>query len=76
MINLELYNAITDYAEKYGRLKFNDAKNVSVYQDLVDLCVDAGKICEANSEEYSTHGRLLAAISYESDRYAFCEVRT
>ena len=70
---LELYNAITDYAEKYGAHKFNDDENHAEYMKLVDICVKCGLIPECNREEFSTHGRLSAAIAYESNRIMFCQ---
>ena len=69
----ELYNAITDYAEKYGAHKFNDDENHAEYMKLVDICVKCGLIPECNREEFSTHGRLSAAIAYESNRIMFCQ---
>lgn len=74
MLNIDLYKAISDFAGKFGRVKFNDDENLTAYQDLVDKCVKTGKIPEANRREYSTHGQLYAAIAYETNRIAFCGV--
>ena len=74
MINMELYNAITEFADRFGSVKWNNDECVSAYKNLVDLCITAGKIPECNRKEPSTHGCLKAAISYEDNRQRFCEV--
>lgn len=71
-MNEELYNAITKFSNKYGCLRFNDDDNLNAYNDLVNKCIKEGKIPEANSREYSTHGCLSAAIIYEDNRCRFC----
>ena len=68
----DLYNAITNFSEKYGSLKFNSDDNVSEYKKLVDLSIKYEKIPECNRYEYSTHGRLLATITYQDNRERFC----
>ena len=73
MKNRNLYDAITDFATEYGSRKFNDANNMSAYNELVDKCIRAKKIPECNRYEYSTHNRLLAAITYYDNRLRFCE---
>lgn len=69
----ELYDAITDFQIKYGRRKFNDEENMVAYMNLVDISIKCGLIPECNRKEFSTHGRLTAAITYESNRIAFCQ---
>lgn len=71
-MNQELYNAITDFSKKYGSHKFNDDQNHKEYMELVDMCIKHGKIPECNRKEYSTHGRLNAAIAYTDNRFEFC----
>ena len=39
---------------------------------LVDMCVDVGLIPKVNRNEFSTHGRLKAAIIYTDNRIRFC----
>lgn len=72
MMNDALYNAITDFSDKYGCHKFNDDENHQAYLKLVDMCVECGKIHPRNRNEFSTHGYLDAAIIYVSDRLEFC----
>nr|DAJ66690.1 MAG TPA: hypothetical protein [Caudoviricetes sp.] len=67
-----LYNAITDFSTKYGCHKFNDDENHKTYMNLVDMCINAGLIPEANRNEFSTHGRLEASIIYADNRVRFC----
>lgn len=69
----ELYNAITEFSEKYGAHKFNDDENHAKYMELVNKCIMCGLIPECNRKEFSTHGRLTAAIAYESNRIVFCQ---
>ena len=37
-----LYNAITEFSNKYGCHKFNNDENHREYMQLVDMCVDVG----------------------------------
>lgn len=69
----ELYDAITDFREKYGSRKFNNDENMTAYRNLVDMSIKCGLIPECNRKEYSTHAELTAAIAYESNRIAFCQ---
>lgn len=68
----KLYAAITDFAETYGSHKFNDPENHAAYMKIVNLCILEGKLHPANRKEFSTHGRITAAIAYLSDRERFC----
>lgn len=72
MIIKELYDSITEFAEKYVYRKFNDEENMKAYNILVDKCIKYNKIPECNRKEYSTHSGLTAAIAYESDRERYC----
>lgn len=67
-----LYNAITDFSNKYGCHRFNDEENHRKYMQLVDMCIDVGLIPKVNRNEFSTHGRLKAAIVYTDNRIRFC----
>lgn len=71
-MNRELYDSITEFSNQYGYLRFNNSDNLKAYDELVDKCIKANKIPKANRKEYSTHGRLGAAIVYESNREMFC----
>ena len=71
-VRQDLYNIITEFAEKYGRKKFNSLENKEVYDKVVDACIKAGRIPECNRYEYSTHNGLSAAIAYISDRIRYC----
>lgn len=73
MKHKELYDAITDFRIKYGSRKFNDDENMTAYRNLVDMSIKCGIIPECNRKEYSTHGRLMAPITYEGNRIAFCQ---
>ena len=73
--NPELYTAITNFADKYGRHTFSDEENHEDYMKLVDMCVEAGLIHPANRHEFSTHSRLDAAIIYEDNRHSFCSMK-
>ena len=75
MKNRKLFDAITDFAVQYGRVKWNDDENIAAYKELVDMCIKAGKIPECNRNEPSTHGALSAAITYVDNRMRFCEER-
>lgn len=68
----ELYNTITEFSSKYGYHKFNDDENHREYMQLVDMCINAGLIPQANRNEFSTHGRLETAIIYADNRIRFC----
>lgn len=72
MMNEALYNAITDFSNKYGCHRFNDEENHQAYIELVDMCVECGKIHTCNRNAFSTHGCLESAIIYVSDRQRFC----
>lgn len=72
MKHRELYDAITNFANKYGCHKFNDDENHAEYMKLVDMSIECGLIPKANRKEFSTHGRLTAAICYRDNRYRFC----
>ena len=74
MGNKMLYDAISEFSKKFGTHKFNDDKNHDEYMKLVDMCIECGKIYECNREQFSTHGRLDAAIVYESNRRRFCNI--
>lgn len=69
----KLYDEITDFSIKYGSRKFNNDENMVAYMNLVDISIACGLIPECNRKEFSTHGRLTAAIAYESNRIAFCQ---
>lgn len=69
----KLFQMITDFSNKHGSVKHNDSENLHDYMKLVDCCIECGLIPKCNREEFSTHGILLAAITYESDRYEFCD---
>lgn len=69
----EIYNAITEFSNKYGYHRFNDDKNHKEYMNLVDMCINAGMIPKENRNEFSTHGRLETAIIYIDNRIRFCE---
>lgn len=73
MVNKELFNAISNFAERYRSLKWNDDENVAAFRNLVDLSIKAGKIPECNRNEPSTWGCLQAAVTYYSDRLRFCK---
>lgn len=45
-----LYNAITDFSNKYGCHRFNDEENHREYMQLVDMCIDAGLIPKVNEK--------------------------
>lgn len=68
----ELYSTITEFSSKYGYHKLNDGENHREYMQLVDICINAGLIPQANRNEFSTHGRLEAAIIYADNRIRFC----
>lgn len=68
------YDAITNFSNTYGYHKFNDEVNHYAYMKLVDMSITFGKIPEANRNEFSTHGLLNAAITYDSDRERFCSL--
>ena len=72
MKNGELYDAITNFSNKYGCHKFNDDENHAEYMKLVDMSIECGLMPKVNRKEFSTHGRLNAAIYYEDNRYRFC----
>lgn len=74
MANKQLYDAITEFSNKFGAHRFNDDKNHDEYMKLVDMCIECGKIHECNRQEFSTHGRLDAAIIYEDNRHMFCNI--
>lgn len=67
-----LYNAITNFANKYGCHKFSDNENHAEYMRLVDMSIECGLIPKVNRKEFSTHGRLTAAIAYKDNRCRFC----
>lgn len=71
-LNKMLYDAITNFTDIYGYHKFNNEENHCAYMKLVDMCINFGKIPEANRNAFSTHGLLNAAITYNSDRERFC----
>ena len=73
MKHRELYDAITNFANKYGYHKFNDDENHAEYMNLVDMCIGVGLIPKVNRTEFSTHARLKAAITYVDNRIRFCE---
>lgn len=70
----DIYKAIIEFSNKYGALKFNDGVNINAYMKIVDMCIGAGLIPKQNRKEFSTHGRLSAAIAYECNRLAFCNM--
>lgn len=72
MFNKELFDIITEFSDVFGNRKFNDDDNMNAYMQLVDKCIEFGNIPECNRKEFSTHGRLTAAISYTDNRYKFC----
>lgn len=72
MKNRKLYDAITEFSYTHGCQKFNDDDNMAAYDKLVEESINCGLIPEANRKEYSTHGRLMAAIAYEYNRYSYC----
>lgn len=73
MRHRHLYNAITNFVNKYGYHKFNNDENHAEYMRLVDMSIECGLIPKVNRNEFSTHGRLNAAICYEDNRYRFCD---
>lgn len=68
----DLYDAISDFAEEYKQLKWNDDDNVAAFRELVDMSIQLGKIPEANRNEPSTWGGLQAAVVYYDNRLRFC----
>ena len=72
MKHRELYDAITNFATKYGCHTFNDDENHEEYMKLVDMSIECGLMTKVNRKEFTTHGRLTAAICYRDNRYRFC----
>lgn len=72
-MNMELFEAITEYSKKYHSLKWNDDENVKAFRNLVDMSIKAGKIPECNRNEPSTWSRLKASVTYYNDRLSFCQ---
>lgn len=72
MKHKNIFDAITNFENVYKYHKFNDPKNHNAYMELVSMCIDAGLIPECNKYEFSTHGRLTAAITYIDNRESFC----
>lgn len=68
----DLFDAISDFAEEYKQLAWNDDENVAAFRELVDMAIAFGKIPEANRNEPSTWGGLQAAVIYYDNRLRFC----
>jgi len=71
-VRQDLYDIITEFAEKYGCRKFNIPENREAYDRVVDACIKAGRMSECNRYEYSTHNGLSAAIAYVDNRIRYC----